>query len=300
MTDLFVFNVAKLAVKSIINVAAVYPKPGLITPLTNSALDGNDFVTLVDGTMALFQALVNCGSVGADTESMKPEEVLSILRSSLKIGEGDILQATKGKMKLRGHVFFMGLFSAAAGRLAAQRRILTPAAIILTASSFARGIVERELWGIDSENNNKNNLLTQSQKAYIQYGAEGCRGEADKGFPNVLEAISLLRELEATHSHLSFREHAAHVLINTMANLEDACLIYHGGISELLKVQNEAKKIINIGGMLSLEGINAIIDLDKKFSSEGFSPRASALILSSAVFVIGISKLKMNRTGYED
>ena len=297
MTEIFIFNVAKLAVKSVINVAALYPKPGLITPLTKSALDGIDFVTLTEGAMALFQCLVNCGAVGSESESMKPEEAFTLLKSPFKIGIQDVLQATRGKMSLSGHIFFTGLITAAAGRLVAQRRILTPGALMLAASSFARGIVERELWGIE-QNDNPEKTRTPSERAYIQYGFEGCRGEAEKNFPNVLAALSLYRELVATQGQLDFRERAVHVLLSVMATLNDTTVAFHNGISELLNLQNESQNILRLGGATTLKGTEKIFEFDKNLTSKGISPRASALILATALFVNDITQLKNTRSGY--
>ena len=282
-----------------INVAALYPKPGLLTPLTKSALDGTDFFTLNDGAMALFQCFVNCGAVGSDTENMKPEEAYSILKSPLKIGMQDVLQATRGKISLRGHIFFMGLITAAAGRLIAQRRILTPGALVLAASSFVRGIVQRELWGID-ENNNPDKARTAGERAYINYGFEGCRGEAEKGFPIVLAALALLRELEATQSQLDFREHGVHIFISIMSELNDTAIAANNGISELLRVQKEAKKIMDLGGGLTMDGTQQIFEFCKDLDKKGISPKGSALILATAFFIKGITELKQTRSGYSN
>ena len=72
MNEIYIFNAAKLAVKSMILVASVYPKPGLITPLDNSALDSTDYPCYIDGAMSMFQCLVNSASAGSDTEAMNP------------------------------------------------------------------------------------------------------------------------------------------------------------------------------------------------------------------------------------
>ena len=37
MNDILVFNIARLAVKSMLNAGAAWPKPGLVTPLADAA-----------------------------------------------------------------------------------------------------------------------------------------------------------------------------------------------------------------------------------------------------------------------
>ena len=298
MNEIFIFNVAKLAVKSIINVASVFPKPGLITPLNNSALDGTDFPCLIDGAMSLFQCLVNCVSIGSDTEALKPEDAFTILRAPAKIGMNDSLNATRGKLSMKGCIFSMGLICSAAGRLISQQRFLTPQALALTASSYVENIVENELWGL--ENNTNGKFLTQGEKVYITYGIEGIRGEAEKGFKETLKAVELLRKLSATHGHLTLREKLVHTLINIMTENQDTSIAAQGGISELIKVQEEAKNVIDAGGMLSEKGIESVFEFDKNLRSKGIAPNGSAVILSTALFIQELGELKSTHSGYNE
>ena len=300
MTEIYIFNIAKLAVKSIMNVNSLYPKPGLITPLDNSGLDGANFFDINDAAMALFQSLVNSASVGIETENIKPEDSYMILKNSASIGQQDVLRATRGRIKFRGHIFLLGLICAAAGKLIAQKRNLTPGALILTASAYIRGIVEKDLWSLNENENSGKKFLSPGQKSYITYGIEGCRGEADKGFPNVLEALRLINELEATHGHLELRERLIHVLINIMSTLEDTYITAHNGIAKLLNVQKESAKIIKSGGMLTSQGMEMIFNFDRTLRAEGIYPGGSDLILTTALFLKYLSALKLTRSGYDE
>jgi len=298
LNELFVFNVARHAIKSIIKFASVYPKPGLITPLDNSALDGTDYPCLIDGTMSLFQSFVNFASAGADTESLNPRDSFTILQSSIKIGINDSLRATKGKLSLKGHIFCLGLLAAAAGRLIKQKRILTPGALSLTAAAFANGIIERELWTLEEKRGTK--IFTQGERAYIAYGLEGCRGEVEHGYNMTLKALEILRKLDATQGQLSFREKCTHALINIMSENQDTCLTINEGITGLINVQKEAKKVIDSGGILTVEGVDAIFNMDKNLRSKGTSPAGSAVIMSCALFINELVDMKLTRSGYEE
>ena len=298
MNEIYIFNAAKLAVKSMILVASVYPKPGLITPLDNSALDSTDYPCYIDGAMSMFQCLVNSASAGSDTEAMNPEDAYTILKGSTKVGVDDALRATKGKLSFGGHIFCLGLICAAAGRLIAQERILTSKALALTASSFVRGITERDLWTLEDKRGTK--VFTPGERAYLSYGIEGCRGEAEHGFTETLKAVEMLRKLEATHGHLTLRERITHTLISTMSSLQDSCLAAHGGIAELLRVQEEAKRVIDAGGMLTAEGIDAVFEMDKNLRSRGSSPRGSAVVLASALYILELTEMKLTRSGYDE
>ncbi|MBQ3403397.1 MAG: triphosphoribosyl-dephospho-CoA synthase [Synergistaceae bacterium] len=298
MNEIYVFNTAKLAVKSIISTASVYPKPGLVTPIDESPLDGTDFPCLLDGAMSLLQCFVNCASAGADTESMKPVDVFSILRSPGRIGSNDALCATRGRLAMKGHVLCMGLLCAAAGRLLAQKRILTPGALMLTASSFAEGLTARELWPLTDNTGGK--VLSPGERAYITYGLEGCRGEAEHGYARTMKAAEALRRLEATQGQLNFRERVTHALLEVMSENQDTSLAAHGGISELMRVQEEAREAVSAGGMLTTEGLDAVFAMDKNLRSRGASPTGSSVVMSCALFVRELGSMRLTRSGYDE
>ena len=298
MNEVYIFNTAKLAVKSIILTASVYPKPGLITPIDSNALDSTEFPNLLDSALSLFQSFINFASAGADTEAVNPEDVFTILRPSIKIGINDSLTATRGKLSMKGHILCMGLLCAAAGRLLAQKRILTHGALTLTASSFARGITSRELWPLTE--NPMFKVLTSGEKSYVSYGLEGCRGEAEHGYAQTVKAVETLQRLEATQGQLNIREKLTQTLLTIMAENSDTNISGSLGVSELMRVQGEAKKVIEAGGMLTPEGVNSVLEFDRNLRSRGTAPNGSAVILDCAVFITELLKLKMTRSGYEE
>ena len=298
MNEIYIFNTAKLAVKSIINTASIYPKPGLITPLDNNALDGVDYQCLIDSAMSLFQCFINLASAGSDSEALKPDDAFTIMISPGRIGRNDVLRASRGKLSLKGHILSLGLLSAAAGRLLAQNRILTPGALVLTASSFAEGLIERDLWPLEDLRGKK--IFTDGERVYLSYGIEGCRGEVEHGYTMTLKAVESLRRLKATQGQLNFRERCTHTLIEIIAENQDSTLAAHGGITELIKVQDEAKNVIESGGMLTSSGIEAIFNMDKNLRSRGVSPMGSAVILSGALFIMELIEMKLTRSGYDE
>lgn len=298
MNEVYIFNIAKLAVKSIILTASVYPKPGLITPIDSNALDGTEYPCFLDGAMSLLQCFVNCASAGSDTESMKPEDVFTILKSPGKIGSNDSLLATRGRLAMKGHVLCMGLLCAAAGRLLAQKRILTPGALVLTASSFAQGITARELWPLTDNPGRK--ILTPGERAYVSYGLEGCRGEAEHGYRMTVKALETLRKLEATQSQLNLRERMTHALITVMSENGDTGLASNGGISGLMRVQDEAKRVLELGGMITPEGTAAVLEMDRAMRSRGDAPNGSGVILACAAFIPELMRMKLTRSGYDE
>lgn len=282
MNNLHVFNIARLAVRSLLTEAAVYPKPGLVTPLDNGSHADMNFQSFIDSAMALLPCFINCASIGMETLELGPEDVFGLLRVTGRQGEWEMVRATGGVNTHKGAVFLLGLLCAAAGRLAAQRRDLTPRALALAASSFVRGIVERELGGLDPER-----CRTAGERAFVRYGLEGPRGEAERGFPMTLRAAELLRGLEREQGGaLPLRERAAHVLIFILSENADCNLVSRGGLDAMLSVQAEARKTLLAGGMLTSSGRAGIAEMERSLVGRNLSPGGSADILAAALFLV--------------
>ena len=293
MDDVFVFSIAQLAVKAVLSVAAAYPKPGLVTPLDDGP-DGADFQTAMDGALALLPCCINCASIGGETADLGPEDVMTLLRPAGKHGERDVLGATQGLRAHRGAVFFMGLLCAAAGRLCAQEMDLNPRALTLTASSFARGIVEKHLGRLASGKPEADRERTQGERAYLACGLKGARGEAELGFGLTLRTASLLKELEP---RLPMRERLAHALLFVLSENEDTAL-WSGdrGSGGLSLVRETARAALEAGGMMSSAGREAIAAMDRSLRERALAPRGGANVLSAALFALKArSRGKANR-----
>lgn len=281
MNNLLVFNIARLAVASLLKEAAVHPKPGLVTPLDTGACGDLNFYAFIDSAMALLPCFINCASIGMETLELGPEDVFGLLRVTGRQGEWEGRRSTGGANIHRGAIFLLGLLGAGAGRLSAQQRERTPRALALAASSFVRGIVGRELAPLNPER-----CRTPGERAFVRYGLEGVRGEAERGFPMTLRSAELLRELERQHGRvLSFRERAAHVLISIVSENGDCNLVQQGGRDAMLSVQAEAREVLQAGGMLTTSGRTRIAEMEKSLVERNLSPKGSANILSAALFL---------------
>ena len=73
-----------------------------------------------------------------------------------------------------------GLLCAAIGRLHQLQLTVTAETLCSTAATFCRGLTEREL-------RQNNQQLTAGQRLYQQLGLTGARGEAEAGYPLVIQ-----------------------------------------------------------------------------------------------------------------
>ncbi|MBQ4401753.1 MAG: triphosphoribosyl-dephospho-CoA synthase, partial [Synergistaceae bacterium] len=104
----------------------------------------------------------------------------------------------------------------------------------------------------------------------------------------------------ATQGHLYYRERLTHTLITIMAENQDTSLAANGGIGELMRVQDEAKKALEAGGMITPLGTAAVLDMDKAIRSRGSSPSGSEVILACAVLIPELVNMRLTRSGYEE
>jgi triphosphoribosyl-dephospho-CoA synthase len=279
---MFIFDVARLAQKSLVYEASVYPKPGLVTPLDSGAHSDMDYRTFIDSAIALLPCYIDCASVGNEMHMLPPSDVLERLREAGRQGEKEMCRATRGINTHKGAIFLLGLLCAAAGRLRASGEALEATRVAETASSFVKGIVARELHSIGRASRGLAEC-TAGELAYLLHRIDGARGEAERGFPTALAALEELKNTEFVP--FSFRERLAHVLIGIMADNADSNLISRGGIEALEEVRRAAREALVAGGMWTPEGRERIAEMEKSLVVKNLSPGGCADILSCALFL---------------
>lgn len=281
---MFVFDVARVAQKSLIYEASAYPKPGLVTPLDNGSHDDMEYKTFIDSALALLPCYINCTSIGRETHALEPTDVFPYLREAGKQGEQEMYGTTNGVNTHKGAIFLLGLLCAAVGRLNAAGVFPDPTGITETAAAFVKGIVDRELRSFeDGQPRLGLSECTAGEIAYILHKVDGARGEAERGYPTALSALERLRKLKS--SSLSFRERLAHVLIGIMADNADSNLIARGGLDALDEVRLAARGALAEGGMETLTGRDLISGMEASLVEKNLSPGGSADILSCALFL---------------
>lgn len=281
---MFVFDIARIAQKSLIYEASVYPKPGLVTPLNNGSHDDMEYRTFIDSALALLPCYISCTSIGREMHALAPTDVLPYLREAGKQGEREMYGATNGVNTHKGAVFLLGLLCAAAGRLHASEVFPDSIRIAETAAAFVKGIVDRELRSFEEGESGRGlSECTAGEIAYILHKVDGARGEAERGYPTALSALNGLKNLES--SPLSFRERLVQVLIGIMADNIDSNLISRGGLDALDEVRVAARDALAAGGMETPAGRDLISDMERFLVEKNLSPGGSADILSCALFL---------------
>ena len=89
-----------------------------------------------------------------------------------------------------------------------------------------RGAVERELGALLAEPPRR--ALTNGERLYVEHGVTGVRGEAERGFPSVINAgLPALRR--ALESGASFNDAGLAALLSIMLVCEDSNVMHRAG-----------------------------------------------------------------------
>lgn len=268
-------TIGALAVRSLLYEVAVTPKPGLVDRLNSGAHRDMDFYSFLSSAAALQPYFGQCARIGLDTRALPPEETFAQIRFHGKLAEQTMLRATGGVNTHKGAVFLMGIACAAAGRLSLEDWA-HPEVVLAQCAELTRGLVARDLGHVTPDN-----ARTPGERFYIQYGVTGIRGQAEAGFPAVLDAglPTLERGLAAG---LSCDRAGGAALLALIAATDDTNLISRGSRETQLHIQKMLARLLSETPWPSEAELTR---LDREFTGQNLSPGGSADLLALTLFV---------------
>ena len=255
-------TVGGLACRALLYEVCVTPKPGLVDRDNNGSHRDMDIYTFMRSASALWPYFAECARAGRRTAGRPAPETFDKLRLSGKMAEITMLSATGGVNTHKGAIFSMGLLCGALGRL--DRALWrSPERVLSEASEMVRGLSERDFSGQTD---------TPGERFYLQYGVTGVRGEAEAGFPTVLQYG--LPVLEAGLSAgKSPDEAGAAALLSMLTRTTDTNMIARSDMETYRAVIAEVSA-------LSDPDPDALRRLDREFIRRNLSPGGSADLLS--------------------
>lgn len=125
-------------------------------------------------------------------------------------------------------------------------------------------------------------VRTAGERAYLEQGLTGVRGEAAKGFPTVREVAlpALGRALEAG---LSKNDAGAIALLHLIAQGMDTNMVSRGGPELAKKAAEDCARLLE---RCPLPEMEEIVQLDQKFIWDNLSPGGCADLLATVLFLI--------------
>jgi triphosphoribosyl-dephospho-CoA synthase len=257
---------ARIATFSLVEEATLTPKPGLV--------DQRGPGTHPDMSLALLLQSAHCleptftAMALAAAHRIPSPELKAELAHHGRRGEAQMLAVTGGVNTHRGAIWALGLLvaSAAMGR-ATSKTLASRAGRIACCSMPA--VPQPPSHGVQIAR---------------RYGFAGARGEAREGFPHViglgLPALRKSRAQMRTESHARLD-----ALLAIMAELDDTCLVFRGGLEALAQAKAGARHAVALGGSGTPAGYAALLRLDDAMARRGVSPGGSADLLAAVLFL---------------
>ncbi|MEI2416870.1 triphosphoribosyl-dephospho-CoA synthase MdcB [Orrella sp. JC864] len=259
-------RLSRLALRSLYAELALYPKPGLVSPVDSGSHDDMDAATFLRSLFALRRYYADIAMAGMQQAGF------ARLRGLGMAAEARMLRATGGVNTHRGAIFALGLLAAAAGRLWAQ-----DAAADDQAWRAALRCWTRELRLVPA-------APSHGMLAAARYQAGGARAQALQGFPAVFElALPALRTALAQGA--CPRRARLHALFHLLAQLEDTNLLYRGGREGLDWLRGQARAFLADGGVFAPGWLARAQAMHQACRVRRLSPGGSADMLAAACFV---------------
>ena len=258
---------------ALIDEVMLAPKPGLVDPRHRGAHDDMHWQLLCRSAQALrpgFEAMAVAGYRQPASIALR-ERIGALGREA----EAAMLTATGGVNTHRGAIWALGLLAVAAAQVPDD---LAPASIAARAGLLAR-IPDGAAPACTDH---------PGERACRRYGVGGARGQAQAGFPHVVEAgVPALRNTRANGGS----EHAARLdaLLAIMATLDDTCVLSRGGPDALKAMQAGASRTL-AHGCATLPGRRELRRLDRELLARRVSPGGAADLLAASLLLDRISR----------
>jgi len=272
---------AQLATSACIQEVMTSPKPGLVDRFGPGAHKDMDFTTFLLSTLTLapfWQEQANVGLSG-----VAPYKALPYLRDIGKAMESAMLKATDGINTHKGLIFALSLLVYAAGYIIHLKKPIDAKLCTFFASQVVQGCCKKELEVLRESLPNR--PLTNGEKLFLNYGLTGIRGEAEQGFPTVINwGLPTLRYALSTGASLN--DSALYTLFRIMKSCEDTNVVSRTSYYFWSTVYPKyVDKLLKLPIPFSQKDKQLIKQVDKIFSQQGVSPGGAADLLSCTLFL---------------
>ena len=266
-------EVSRLAVQGLLYELLTTPKPGLVDMENRGSHRDMDPFTFSASASALAPFFYKCCKVGCESRGTPSAALLPKLRYLGKEAESSMYRATEGINTHKGAIFTLGLLSAAAGRLAD----LSPSeALCREGAKIVEGITERELQPLTAKT-----AHTKGELLYLSHRITGIRGQAERGFPTILN-IGLPVLQEGLRRGYDLHRSGAAALLSMLKEEADTALISRSSPERYQALQQELTALLQEEPYPTTETLR---NLDRQFISEQLSPGGSADLLAATYFL---------------
>ncbi|MBP1880905.1 triphosphoribosyl-dephospho-CoA synthase MdcB [Agrobacterium rubi] len=260
-------TIGRLAIRALYTELALYPKPGLVSPVDNGAHDDMTMATFMRSLFSLRSYFPQIATAGGRMSDFAALQKLGI------DAERRMMAATGGINTHRGAIFNLGLLAAAAGYRASNHLPVDAKAICTTVS---------KRWGVDILASEP--IDSNGSRALARHGGDGARQQAAGGYA-VLRDVALPAFRDALALGASRNSAALQTFFAIMSVLNDTNILHRTGRDGLDYVQGQARTFLSAGGVFAADHLATATDLHHAFCARRISPGGAADLLSCTIFL---------------
>jgi triphosphoribosyl-dephospho-CoA synthase len=264
-------DIANKAVKALLYEVSATPKPGLVDRENNGAHKDMNFLSFVDSSLVLYKTFYECAESGEVWQGSDGRKLLAEIRPIGIKGEDAMYNVTGGVNTHKGAVFSLGIICAAAGHL--SKNIEAPMTIeklLIFIKEMARGLSSELEVAMSKEE------LTAGERLFKNHGVLGIRGEVEGGFPSVINhGLPELRRM-VDEGSLDLNAMMVQLLLVLLTQVNDSNVLARAGLEGLDYVRAHTKKVLELGGMYTTSGIEALRKMDLELTTANISPGGTA------------------------
>lgn len=272
-------KIAEIAQKSILFEVCTTPKPGLVDLRNSGSHKDMDIFTFMSSAASLYPYFYRCAMIGAENRNLTPKQVFSLLRFPGKVAENAMYRATNGVNTHKGIIFSLGILCAAAGYV--FDKPYQPEQILQISKNMTQGIVKKELSSANGD--------SHGEKLYSRYGITGVRGQAEQGFPAVLQMGLPVLE-KGLQTGLSLNDAGCAALLSLLTITQDTNLIHRCSLEEQKKLCREIEALLSRHPYPNREILE---QLDDRFIDKNLSPGGCADLLALSYFLYFLSQTEV-------
>ena len=245
------------------------PKPGLVDCNNSGSHRDMDKDTFHKSRDAIWGYIEAC--IYAGLKPGAPKELFQSLRIMGMEAEKKMLEATGGVNTHKGAIFTMGIAAAAAARCFPDTR---PETVLSYCAEMTKGLVAQDFGGIIQPK-------TAGERLYMEHGITGIRGQAEQGFPAVLNVgLPVLRN--GLSRGLSLNDAGCATLLHLLMVTDDTNMINRSDLATLREIQGRLQAFLADDPYPDL---SVIEELDREFIRRNLSPGGSADLLALTYFL---------------
>ena len=270
-------KVSALVTQALLDEVCTTPKPGLVDRANNGSHRDMDIFTFTASAAALAPYWGRCFQIGRETADLAPSQTFQTLKQAGQGAERTMFAATGDVNTHKGAVFTLGTICGAIGRRwKADVPCRDPEIILSECGAMVSAAVEADFAALDAKT-----ARTAGERAYLEQGLTGARGEAAKGFPSVREVAlpALSRALEAG---LNKNDAGTIALLHLIAQGADTNMAARGGPERAKKAAEDCARLLERCPLPEVEDISR---LDQEFIRDNLSPGGCADLLAASFFI---------------